>query len=455
MQAYKMIAFIKLDNYWASYLPYAFIHMGYHLKKNNIEYKVLHNTHTSEFESDKEFFLKRLSILKPKIVAFSVITGRQAKDSAEFSIEIKNNFSDIKILWGGYHPTILPEQCITQKYIDYVIQGEADQTICDFYEVLINDGNLDNIPGCWWKEEDMIFHSNGPLPKADPKDIGFDFSRIKLSKYIGQDNVLSLITSRGCPFNCQFCINQSLDNKKWRPLSLDLIKDTIDFFRANNVQGLHINDDNFYVKFDRAVEILEHANMPSFSEIRIPTLLKDNRIKTLRDLKCKKLMSGAESCDNGILEKIQKGQTYEQMVHAAELFGEHKEIQPSWSFIIGMPVESLQNVINTINGKQALEKIAGRNIGPIGIYTPYPGSPMYQEALRKGFREKKDPLEWGIFERYGFNGREFPPDHEEYPWINIKEVWHLALKGYKEKNAKENIPLSLKDRIRNYFSEKN
>jgi len=235
---------------------------------------------------------------------------------------------------------------------------------------------------------------------------------------------------------------------------LDLVNETIDLFLSRGAKYLHINDDNFYVNFDRAISILEHANIPSFSEIRIPTLLKDNRIKTLKDLKCKKLMSGAESCDNEILKKIQKGQTYEQMIHAAELFSKYKEIQPSWSFIIGMPIESLQTIKKTINGKQTLEKIAGRNVGPIGIYIPYPGSPMYQEALRKGFKEKREPLEWGVFERYGFNGREFPPDHEAYPWINVKEIWRLALKDYKEINMKVTMPISLKDRFRNYLSEK-
>ena len=63
-----MILFARLDNYWASYLPYAFLFMGYHLKKRNIEYRILHNCYAHNFERDKKDFLKTIENLKPEII---------------------------------------------------------------------------------------------------------------------------------------------------------------------------------------------------------------------------------------------------------------------------------------------------------------------------------------------------------------------------------------------------
>jgi len=434
-----MIAFVKLDNYWASYLPYCFLHMGYHLRENGIPYKIFHNAFAAKFEDDKRRFLDEITALKPHIVGLSVITGRQARDSAEFSILLKARMPEIKILWGGIHPTILPEQCIKQPYIDYVLQGEADSTICAFYHAFMNKKSFDTIPGCWWKEDKDILHSQLPIPIENSENIGLDFSGIeRLDDYIYSGG-LSLITSRGCPFQCQFCFIQSLRIRKWRPFSMDLVKPTIDLLKSTGISRLHINDDNFYVDFDRAVSILEYAQLPSFSEIRIPTLIKDKRMKILHKLKCNKLLSGGESCDDEILGKIKKGHTFEQMREAMFLFRKYKSIEPSWSFILGMPIETWDNIATTIKGKAELERIVGRDIGRVGLYMPYPGSPIYEIALAKGFKEPQNPMEWGCIERYGPDGVKHPPEHELLPWVDVKKVWTLLNSQRFERKKRRNI----------------
>lgn len=434
-----MIAFVKLDNYWASYLPYCFLHMGYHLKENGIPYKIFHNSYASKFEEERNRFLDEIAALKPEIVGLSVITGRQAKDSAEFSILLKERLPEIKILWGGVHPTILPEQCMKQPYIDYVLQGEADSTICTFYHVFMNKKSLSSVPGCWWKEDGSILHSTSPIPVEDPSNIGLDFSGLeRLDDYI-RENGLSLITSRGCPFQCQFCFIQSLRIRKWRPFPMDFVKQTTDRLKSTGISRLHINDDNFYVDFDRAVTILEYAQLPSFSEIRIPTLLRDNRMKTLHKLKCSKLLSGGESCDDEVLRKIKKGHTFEQMREAMYLFRKYKTIQPSWSFILGMPIETWDNIVTTVKGKAELERIVGRDIGRVGLYMPYPGSPIYEIALEKGFKEPQDPIGWGCIERYGTGGVKHPPEHGLLPWVDTGKVWNLLNSQRFERQRGRNI----------------
>lgn len=401
--------------------------MGYHLKKAGISYKILHNNLYNDFRQDKKRFLKRIEAQKPKLIAFSVITGRQTKDSANFSMEIKKKFPDISIVWGGIHPTILPEQCIKQPYVDYVLEGEADTAIVSFINAFEKTGDFSKVPGCWWKENKTPMKPQVKSTKTAPENIGLDFSEIDVKKYIAKgNNALTVITSRGCPFDCQFCINKSLDNSTWRPFPLTHVFKTIDYFKANGMKYIHINDDNFYVDFERATKILAYANIPSFSEIRIETLLRPGCLQKLSDLKCKKLMSGAESCDNKILKSLHKNLTYEQMVTAATLLKEFPAIQPSWSFIVGMPIENYEDIQTTIKRKALLEKIVGKNIGPVGMYMPYPGSPLYQKALRLGFTPPESPLGWGSFERYNFFGRQEPPEHNAFPWTNTKEVWQLT-----------------------------
>lgn len=403
-----MIHLIKIDSYWASYIPYCYVHIGHFLKRLGIPYKILHNTYRDQWNADKKLFLKTIEQDKPDVVCFSVITGRSVAKSCQFAKEIKARYPKKEIVFGGVHATLMAKQLIKEPYIDKVFVGEGDY-VENGYEGGISDNILE-------------------LGLTEPEDIYFDFSQLNMKKYVYNGSI-SILTSRGCPYDCQFCVNQSLNNRKWRPIPIERVVEAIDFLKTQKgVEKIHINDDNFYVDMNRAQTILKYIDMPTFSEIRIDALVKKFEIGWLYKLKCQKLMSGAESCNDKTLNRLKKGHTYEDLKNLATIFKYYPKMKASWSFILGFPWQTIKDLELEIKRMKELNRLAGYRICNPGMLLPYPGSPVYDECLKAGFKEPQTPEQWGKYERYHpILSRGYPPSFE-YPWLkhdDIIRLWNL------------------------------
>ncbi len=104
------------------------------MKRNGFEVELINIT---EKEIDQTATL--IASQKPLYVGLSVMTGRQTLHSAKLSQKIKA-LSDLSIVWGGIHPSLLPEQCLSEDYIDYVIIGEGEETSVEFSRKLQSQG---------------------------------------------------------------------------------------------------------------------------------------------------------------------------------------------------------------------------------------------------------------------------------------------------------------------------
>jgi radical SAM superfamily enzyme YgiQ (UPF0313 family) len=145
-------------------------------------------------------------------------------------------------------------------------------------------------------------------------------------------------------------------------------------------------------------------------------------------------MAGGESGSDNTLKRIHKGQTRETMLKAAELIGKYN-IPSSWSFIIGFPNETLEEIYETFEFMYLLEKVAGFRFCKPGLYLPYPGTILYDDSIEKGFRPPQTPEEWIICERY-LDERRPSEDSISYPWVDIRRL-SLALQL-----MSENCPLA-------------
>lgn len=411
------IYLVKFDAYWHPYIPYAFLHIGSLLKRAGFSYKILHNVWREKAEQELELFAKEVIAAKPLWVGLSVITGRSTYFSARFSRIVKEN-SDIPIVWGGIHPTILPQQCLEEDYVDYVILGEGEERAVEFTHCLLEGKGLSQMDGIGYKRDGQIF-INPPKAKVDVRSLEIDWDH-DLSRYLANGG-LSYITSRGCPYRCDFCVNNALDNRKWRPLPEDKVLEDISYLKWKyNISYIHFNDDNFFVDQERAFRILNWANLRWFAETRV-NYITENFAKRVKEAgECERLMAGGESGSERVLKLIHKGHTRKQMLEAARLIGTYK-IPSSWSFIVGMPGEAYEDIRETFEFMRILEDIAGFPFCKPGLYMPYPGTLLYQRAIDNGFSPPQSPEGWIICERYRDERR---PSEESmsYPWIDIGKL---------------------------------
>ncbi|MCK4248297.1 MAG: cobalamin-dependent protein, partial [Candidatus Omnitrophica bacterium] len=149
----------------------------------------------------KKKIIDKIINSKPDFIAFSVITDTYQR-CCQLAKELKKR-SNAKIIFGGIHPTSVPEQVIMKQFVDYVVVGEGEDALLDLVEGKQDAGNI------WFKNNNGIVKNEvRPLIK-NLDEIPFPDKEL-FNKYIPHNKSYSIMTSRDCPFNCHYCCNSIL-----------------------------------------------------------------------------------------------------------------------------------------------------------------------------------------------------------------------------------------------------
>src|SRR4030043_144949 len=405
--------------------PLGILSVGSALKKAGFEVKLFNITENNINETVDEIIT-----LSPEFLGVSVMTGIQTKHSAEFCQKIKKKKNNLTIVWGGIHPSLLPEQCLQESYIDYVVIGEGEITIIEFIRRLRNGDGFDDVAGLGHKKNGKVIINRSRDLIENLDKYRLDFSLIDVEKYIfkprGAKRTMVYKASRGCTFNCAFCYNKIFNRGRWRAWSVDAVVEDIDFLKKNyGVNAIQFYDDNFFINQQRALEILERVDLPSHVEIRID-MITDDLAQKLKKLKVDKLLIGIESGSNRMLKLINKGYTGDRIQKGIKILAKY-DLYTTYSTIVGLPTETKEEFNKTLDLIYWIRKIHPRSGFNLGTYLPYPGSLMYQFAIEQGFKPPHRTEDWGSIDR-------FRKDFSS-PWVDSKKVWwireYLKIFNYK------------------------
>ena len=413
-----MIALIQI-NYSKDHsevtLPLGILSVGSALKKAGFETKLINIT---EKEIDKT--IDEIITMSPEFLGVSVMTGIQTKHSAELCRKIKAKNHQIPIVWGGIHPSLLPEQCLGENYIDYVIIGEGEITVKEFAEELKSTKKFKGVNGLGYKhnKEIIINELRDFIDNLD--DYRLDFSLIDVNRYVfklkGASRTIAYKTSRGCSFNCAFCYNRAFNRGKWRTWSVDAVIEDIDFLKKNyGVDAIKFYDDNFFIDKERALKILEKIDLPAHTEIRIDMITEDLAQK-LKTLKVSEFLIGIESGSERMLDLINKGYSVDRIKRGVEILAKY-DLYTTYSTIVGLPTETKEDFEKTIDLMYWVHKTHPRAGFTLGAYLPYPGSLMYEFSIEHGFKPPAKTEDWGKIDR-------FRKDFSS-PWVDNKKVWRI------------------------------
>lgn len=395
-------------------LPIGILSVGSALKHAGFGVELVNIT---EKEIDKT--VEEVVAKNPSLVALSVMTGIQTKHSAEFSKKIKER-STLKVLWGGIHPSLLPEQCLSESYIDFVIVGEGEETTVELAQKLECRESLENVLGLGYKQNGEV-KINPTRPLISNLDLWpMDFSLLDIEKYLYKldkyKRVIAYKTSRGCPFNCAFCYNRAFNQSRWRVWSIDKVVDDIQYLKQKyQIDAIKFYDDNFFVDKNRALEILRRINLPSHLEVRID-MIDDDLARQLKELKAFDLLIGAESGSDRLLALINKKITVQRIMAAVKSLAEYN-VPASYSVIVGLPTETKEEFFSTVDLLYKIYKIHPQAAFTLGAYMPYPGSLMYDLAIKEGFQPPSRTEDWGKIDR-------FRKDFSS-PWVDGQYVWRI------------------------------
>jgi radical SAM superfamily enzyme YgiQ (UPF0313 family) len=210
----------------------------------------------------KDFKSHLLSLLEqePICIGITAMTGRQIQGGLLASKMAKDKGSPV--VWGGTHPSLLPEQTLSHPLVDYVVQGEAEESFAELVDALAQGKErVNGIAGLWSKDNGRVVFG-GEREFVDINSLpAVPYHLVDINKYIKSGRygrALSLYTSRGCPQQCTFCYNPAIHKRRWRSQSAEsVLKDIKRLQREYQVEHFQFWDDSFFASLQRARAIAE------------------------------------------------------------------------------------------------------------------------------------------------------------------------------------------------------
>ena len=344
---------------------------------------------------------------------------------------IKDVNPAIKVVLGGPHPTLFPEQTAGDGLVDFVVRGEGEETMLELVDAL-ERGETDfaHIESISYKQD------GGVVSTPNRKFLDMDslpFVDWNLMSPAAIKSMVSLVgrvqTSRGCPFKCAFCINVVTNNRKMRYRSPVKVVDEIEHLvNVFGVRRIGIRDEVFLANRQQAREIAEEIIR---RKIKI-TWIANPHIRYLREAwvddaflsllvksGCNKLQSGGESGSQRILDMLHKTITPADIINSVRRLKRHG-ITPLVAFLTGVPGETEKEQLTTLRLIWRILEIAPETFinGP-AIYRPYPGGELYDKCVREyGLKMPKSLREWMHLEVVGGT---------KPPWVKkmylIQNLW--------------------------------
>ena len=389
--------------------PLQLIFLGRVLRENNIDFEIIDGRLFNEAE--------RNELIKQKIsgdtICFGItsLTCYQLIDALKVAQFVKEQFSEIPVILGGWHATIFPEETLKETGIDIVVRGQGEITFPEVIERLTKNRDFKGVKGVSWKRKNTIFHEeNRPLAPPDklPPLLHLDFEKLELRHY-QLNKLFFYMSSVGCPYSCKYCCVNLACNRKWMPLQAErVIQELEGLYNRFGFRDVIFWDNVFFTDRKRVEEICEHIINKKFpiswsAHGRINEIIKwdDNFIRLLKEGGCKAIFIGAESGSQKLLDSINKNIRVVDIVPSFRKLRKHG-IDVAVNWMVGLPSESYTDVLQTIKcikeGLKTYEYNSERFKIQIYRFVPFPGTPIFNE-LKKEEIDKfpKSAKEWGIY----------------------------------------------------------
>lgn len=378
--------------------------------------------------------------------------GPQLKQSIPISKKIRELFPSVSIIWGGYFPSNQPGAVLNSGFVDFIINGPGEKSFPALLNALENNQPYEFINNLIYKSGDMIvktgkdeLYDMDALPALPYEKLNqfYPIRRYLGKTYLGT-RTIAYHSSMGCPFKCSFCAVVPIYNARWRGKSAAHIYKDIRYLKDNfGGNAIEFHDNNFFVSEKRTAEfskLIAPDNMIWWGEGRIDTIDKysDANLALMRESGCRMIFFGAETGNDEILKKMDKGGT--QTADGIRQFAARMakfDIIPEYSFVLGTPADtpeqSMKQIEQDIAFIKEIKQINPRTEIIIYVYSPVPteGSDMYKRVIESGFHFPERLEDWISPQWENFDLRKNPLT----PWLTAEMInkikdFETVLNGY-------------------------
>lgn len=384
--------------------PLGLIYLASYIKSHEIEILDLYGLGVDRIEkigslyrkgiSDSKEILDMIKKYNPEVVGITCNFTEYSQDAFEIAKLVKDNFKNIILIMGGAHVTMDAENTLkNNQSVDIIVRSEGEITFKELLDAFQQKKDISPIEGISYRDVNGKIVSNPdreliadinqlPIPdrqKLTTMDVYLKTNTRALA-FVKNEPVASIMTSRGCPFNCIFCSTKMVWRRRWRPRSPEKVVEEIEMLVRNyKVKEIAIYDDQFIVDKQRVIDICNlliekklkiSLSIPSGTSV---WLADEVLLKKMKEAGFYRICFPIETGNENTMKFIRKPVNLlaaKKMIALTNKIG----IWTQGNFIIGFPYETKEEIEMTI--KYAFE--SGLDYALFYIAKPFAGSEMYE-----------------------------------------------------------------------------
>lgn len=345
---------------------------------------------------ERDFFgeLQRRLTPEPICIGINCITGPQIDQVIAISRFLRGR-TDAPLVLGGPHATLFPEQTLQSGLIDYVVLGKGEVPFLSLVKALKNNASPDGIPNIGYMQSGEMVIRKGTVPEVRVRTLPYHL----VARY-GRPATVPIFTSYGCPYRCAFCVEKVL-HPVYHEVPISDVIFMIEQALRLEPQFIDFLDDNFLINIRRVMDIFSLTSrkglfFPWVCMGRVDGVMRmsDEALAFLKHRGLVSIYFGIESGSEKILKLINKKITPE-MVMQLNLRMKKMGIQPNYSFMAGFPTETEEDLQAT---RGLIRRLKQENpnavVWKVNQYTPYPGTELFEVAVKNGFKPPEKFEDW-------------------------------------------------------------
>lgn len=322
---------------------------------------------------------------QPNLVGVTSVTMTY-NNAVQVIQDVKAIDSHILTVMGGPHVTFWAHEAMDSlPELDLVVIGEGEHTVIELTREAETDGEWSKVKGIVYRQGSQVL-STGPREQiVDLDSLPMPARHLfPLGRYLALGMPITMTTSRGCPYQCIFCVGRKMVGAKVRYRNPEKVVDELAYLHRLDFKQINIVDDLFTASKDHCLAVCHEirkrnleVRWTSFS--RVDTISRELLIE-MKKAGCYAVSFGVETGNPDILKTIKKKITIEKVIEAANLCRE-VGMDVHFSFILGLPGETPETLQQTAAFSEKLSGI----VGSCGFHllAPFPGTEI---------REKSDAL---------------------------------------------------------------
>lgn len=382
----KILLLDAIEEHMGHKPPLGLMYIASYLRKNSNHEVFLLDSQAQDLSIHQ--ILEQVDQIRPDVVGITAWTDYWY-DITQLVAGIKNRNSRIHISLGGPHVSVFPQLALEYPGVDSIILGDGESPFLALVDALSMGNALQGIRGLFVKgdvanAENESFHWHENLDELPFPDRSAQPLRNYTSVFGKKRLATTMVTSRGCPFQCIFC---KLHFQRTRLRSAGNVVKEFEEVRSLGIREIELYDDTFSVSRQRVLDICQEIDR---RKLDVDWMCRDRvdnvdeeTLAWMKRAGCSRIHLGVESGSDKTLKTVKKGITTSQIrtaVGAAKRAG----LEVLTYFMLGLPGETARDIEETIEFAIELDP----DYATFSITIPYPGTELYNRGLEEGIIPK-------------------------------------------------------------------